>query len=44
MFEITCTVMQLEKYQSIYFAAASFAVAVLNMEINMLTNIIVHAI
>jgi hypothetical protein len=36
--------MQLEEYQSIYFAAASFAVAALNIEINILTNIIVHAI
>jgi hypothetical protein len=36
--------MQLEEYQTIYFAAASFAVAVLNMEISILTNIIVHAI
>jgi hypothetical protein len=34
--------MQLEKNQSIYFAAASFAVAVLAMEINILTNITVH--
>jgi hypothetical protein len=36
--------MQLEKYQSIYFAAASFAVAVLNMEISILANIIVHPV
>jgi hypothetical protein len=36
--------MQLEKYQSIYFAAASFAVAVLYMEINILMNMIIHAI
>ena len=37
-----CAAMQLEKYQSIYFAAASLAVAALNMEISILTNIIVH--